>query len=198
MASTSEDSTAREPRRPPSTGFRFTLGGMLAVTAAAAVVAAALFAFPPVVSGAIAGMMAVCLPAMLVGCLIYGGPGWRAFAVGMLVPTALRLASGLLGGTMGGGGYLSASRLMSQQYMQQQIMLSRAGRGFVQPGGLGESNAISYFEQLAQTWDKLGYAYMTDETLFWGASAIAGLATLLVQQRFARSLRSQPRSGESA
>ncbi len=157
---------------------------MLAITAAAAVIVASLFAFPPVVSAAIAGLMSVCIPAMLVGCLMYGGPGWRAFAVGMLVPTVLRLVTGLFGGASSVGGGDSYAKAMALRYLQQANI--RTMRPAVVQTGVDDQGAFTYFLQLSEMWDKLGYAYMTDETLFWGASAVAGLATLFVQQRFAR------------
>jgi hypothetical protein len=160
--------------------FRFTIGGMLTITSFAAILVAGLFAFPPVVSAAIAGLMSVCIPAMLAGCLIYGGSAWRAFAIGMLLPSALRLASGLFGGMLGG----ISVRMMSQQQAMQQYAIKMSRLQMSQP--TSDSSAFEYMGQLAVTWDRLGYAYMTDETLFWAGSAVAGLATLFVQRHFAR------------
>jgi hypothetical protein len=180
LASAPETPPAPPVRSPGR--LRFTLGDMLLVTALAAVLVASLSVFPPVVSAAIAGLMSVCIPAMLVGCLIYGRAAWRAFAVGMLVPSGLRLLGGLFGGVLGG---MSSARLMTQQQVMQQYIatLSRANR---MRGGQRPSS-IDYFTNLVEAWDKLGRAYMTEETLFWAGSLVAGLATLLVQQRFARA-----------
>jgi hypothetical protein len=169
-------------------GFRFTIGGMLWITGAAALILAALFAFPPVVSAAIASLMSICIPSMLVGCLIYGSPEWKAFAVGALLPTVMRLASGLLSRATGVSGMTMSNislqrQLIQQQALQQQMRGMRSG---INPSG-STTNSFTYFEQLAEVWDRIGQAYMTEETLFWGASVIAGLTTLLVQQRFARA-----------
>jgi hypothetical protein len=172
----SNASRSRAERQP---GFRFTIGGMLAVTFAVAIIVASLFAFPPIVSAAIAGLMSVCLPAMLVGCLVYGGAGWRAFAIGSLTPSAMRLVGGLLGSAYNGS---LASKLMitQQQLVQMNARTLRAGVTSTSSG------AFDHFNRLAEFWDKVGYAYMTEETLFWGASGVAGLAVLMVQRRFTR------------
>ena len=70
----SESSTPRpeSAQRAPS-GIRFTISSMLWITGGAALIIAALFAFPPVISAAVASLMSICIPSMLVGCLIYGG-----------------------------------------------------------------------------------------------------------------------------
>jgi hypothetical protein len=183
-----DDAPSESRRRIPATptsSFRFTIGGMLVITFAAAVVMASLFAFPPVISAVVALLMGVCIPAMLVGCLIYGSAGWRAFAVGMLLPSVLRVLSGLFGGMYSGS---STTRiLMLQQQMMQQLTMRQMRGGISAAGPRGDSSAFEHFGQLIEMWDKVGYAYMTEETLFWGASTIAGIATLLVQQRFARA-----------
>jgi hypothetical protein len=74
-------------------------------------------------------------------------------------------------------------QLIQQQLMQQQLRAMRPGYN---PSG-SMTNSFTYFEQLAEVWDRIGQAYMTEETLFWGASVIAGLATLFVQRRFAQA-----------
>jgi hypothetical protein len=169
---------APSPTHASSDSFRFTIGGMLVITALAAVLVAGLFAFPPVVSAAIAGLMSVCIPAVLVGCFIYGGPAWRAFAVGMLLPKVMRL----LGAAFSGSN--STVTGLEMRLVQQQLLLQR-NRGMMGPP-TQDNNAFTFFTQMSEYWDKLGHAYLTEETLFWGASFIAGLATLFVQRRFAR------------
>jgi hypothetical protein len=164
--------------RGSSDSVRFTIGGLLVLTALVAVLVAGLFAFPPVVSAAIAGLMSICIPAVLVGCFIYGGPAWRAFAIGMLVPKIIQLVGGAFSGSS------STVTGLEMRLVQQQVLLQR-NRGMMGPPGQ-DNNAFTYFTQMSEYWDKVGHAYLTEETLFWGASAVAGLATLFVQRRFAR------------
>ena len=77
---------------------------------------------------------------------------------------------------------MSLRQLVRQQMLQQQIQAPRS----YSPYG-STTNSFTYFGQLAEAWDRIGQAYMTEETLFWSASAIAGLATLFVQRRFAQA-----------
>lgn len=191
LANAPDDTPPAAGRRPVTSGFRFTIGGLLVLTAATAVVVGSLFAFPPIISAAVASLMAFCLPAMLVGCVIYGGPGWRALAIGALLPSVLRLVSTLFGGGLDIYGRSASARLAAmQQQMELQFLQQTARQARMGMGGqssLGPASAFDYIGHLAETWDKLGYVYITNEALFWGGSALAGLATLLVQQRFARA-----------
>jgi hypothetical protein len=185
----SESSTPRpESAQRAANGIRFTIGSMLWITGGAAVIIAALFAFPPVISAAIASLMSICIPSMLVGCLIYGGPAWKAFAVGALLPTVMRLVTGLFSRSAGMSGLAMSNMSLQRQLIQQQ-MLQQQMQGV--RSGLNSygstTNSFTYFGQLAEVWDRVGQAYMTEETLFWGASVIAGLATLFVQRRFAQA-----------
>ena len=77
---------------------------------------------------------------------------------------------------------MSLRQLVRQQMLQQQM---QAPRSYSAYGSTNDS--FAYFGQLAEAWDRIGQAYMTEETLFWGASVIAGLATLFVQRRFAQA-----------
>jgi hypothetical protein len=159
----------------PGEGFRFSIGFVLVLLAIAAFIAAALFALPPVISAMTATLMAVCLPAMLASAAIYGGHEWRAFAIGMLLPTVLRV----LGVGIGVSGSLPRNNVMAAMLMQR--------APFVRGGSVDDRvNAFSYFSQMAEMWDRSGYAMMTDECLFWLSSTIAGLASLMVQRHFAR------------
>jgi len=168
----------RGSRAASASSFRFTIGGMLFITALAAVLVAGLFAFPPVVAAAIAGLMSVCIPAALIGCFIYGGPAWRAFAVGMLLPKTMRVVGGAF------SGFSAAFSLAEMRMYQQQMLLQRRRNMPGQP--LQDLNAFGYFTRMAEYWDKLGRQYLPEETLFWGGSFIAGLATLFVQRHFVR------------
>jgi hypothetical protein len=170
-------------RTSPAARFQFTIGHILTVISAGAIIAASLFAFPPVVSAAVAGLMSVCLPAVLVICLIYGGRRWRAFAIGALTPSVMRMLSMMFASPYMGS--MNSRLMISQQQMLQQMALGMNRRGASgQSGG-----AFDQFNQMAEFWDKIGYAYMTEETLFWGGSLVAGLVALFVHRRFAGELK---------
>ena len=88
-----EPAVPSPPRRSAPPGVRISLGGMLWITGAAALIVAALFAFPPVIAAAIASLMSVAFPAMLVGCLLYGSPPWKANGATVAYAAAVRRAS---------------------------------------------------------------------------------------------------------
>lgn len=171
-----------EPAAPSAAGqarFQVSMAALIWVMSELAVLLAALFAFPPVLAAIVALIVSVCIPAMLVACLVYGGPAWRAFALGALVPSVMRLF------TLGPFGISSRASVEAQMRM----IRDEQGVGWFQ-GGRYDIHA-----QMIDLWHKTGSAMLTDECIFWGASLIAGIAAVLVQQKLAR--RALPYGGPS-
>jgi hypothetical protein len=150
--------------------FQLSLAALIWIMSVLAFILAALFAFPPVLAAIIGLVMSACIPAMLVACLGYGGPAWRAFAMGALVPSVIRLF------TVGPFGIASRASVD----MQMQMIRDAQGIGRYQRG------RFDLLEQMMDLWHKAGSVLLVDECIFWGTSLMAGLAAVLVQQKFAR------------
>ena len=164
--------------------FQISMRTLLLLVAALALLIAAVFAFPPVLSAVLATLAALCVPAVLITCVIYGPSKWQAFAIGMLVPSLWRIFGS------GWTGSLAIASLASRNWQSYP--------GMAGPSGSAPADSGDYFRLLFEYWNQTGHALMADETLFWVASSVAGFSALIVQKQFARSPHLQPRSGESA
>jgi hypothetical protein len=180
-ASVVEDlpSEAAPRRASGGAGFQVSLAALIWIMSALAVLLAALFAFPPVLAAIVALLLSVCIPGMLVACIVYGGPAWRAFAIGALAPSVLRMYS------------LGPFSISSRASVEAQMMIIRNEQGV----GWRQGGRFDIHSQMIDLWNKTGSTMLADECIFWGASAVAGLAALWVQRMFGR--RSLPYGGPS-
>jgi hypothetical protein len=150
---------------PQGVVFQVSMRSLLLAMAGLAVLIAAVFAFPPLLSAVLACAMAFCFPAALVSCAIYGNARWRAFAIGMLVPTILRVRGGMLDYDVS----FTGSATSWQAYPGTQ-------------SGATPIDTSAYLRQIAEAWSQIGHALMAQETMFWLASAVAGFTALAVQK----------------
>jgi hypothetical protein len=151
--------------------FQISMRAILLTMAALAIMVAAVFAFPPILSAVMAVIMSACIPAVLVASIVYGSPKWRAFALGMLVPSVLRL----FGHSPLGTDLLRA--LVWQPNPQQ--------------SGISPTNSTGYFAQLGEVWSLTGHALMAEEFLFWTICAVGGFFAAAVQRHFDRTSSKQ-------
>ena len=153
---------------PPGPVFQVSMRSILLTMGGAALMIAAVFSFPPLLSAILAALMAIGLPPALVACVVYGNRSWRAFAVGTLTPTALRLF---------GHAPLGSSIA---------IIGAMAGWQSYPPLQSGDVpiDSAAYFAQLAEGWSQVGHALMAEEALFWITSFGAGLIALAIQRHF--------------
>lgn len=150
---------------------------LLLSVAALALLIAAVFAFPPILSAVLATVTALCVPAVLITCVIYGPSKWQAFAIGMLVPSLWRLFGSDWTGS------LAIASLASRNWQSYP--------GMAGPSGSGPAESGDYFQLLFEYWNQTGHALMADETMFWLASPVAGFAAFAVQNHFVRSARTR-------
>ena len=150
--------------------IQFTVRWMLAVTAFAALIFAGLFAFPPVLSAALAFVLMFAAPGALGGCVVYGRPAWRAFAVGALIPEVVRLFGG---GTPADPGSVLKASLWVAGPGDELLWES------IEQSSFQAASAPAYFERINQILNSLGHVILAEEVVFLAASLIAGIASLV-------------------
>jgi hypothetical protein len=150
--------------------IQLSLRAILLTLTSLAFVIAAVFSFPPVLSALIAVTLAVCAPAMLIVCVVYGQRRLRAFAMGMLTPSFMR--------ALGSGWTGSYALYMNSSSWQSYPSATQSGSVLTSTDG--------YFRTLMATWQETGHALMADETMFWLGSAIAGLSAMAVYAKLTR------------
>jgi hypothetical protein len=170
-ASVVDDSTTEPALRaaPEHAKFQVSLATLIWIMSVLAILAAVFFAFPPEWAAVVALLLSACVPAMLVTCIVYGGPAWRAFAIGALVPSVLRLfAIGPFG-------------VAARADVEAQLRLIREAQG----ASWFRGGQFDLHSQLIDAWGKTGSAMLADECIFWATSAVAGLASVWVQRMLA-------------